>query len=115
MAMILRFVFRGRVRPGTARALIYTDTLPFPQKTRTRAVETAIKSSCRKDLPDHIAFEVSNIRRESNPWIQVADYCCWGMCRKWEQANVEVYNQLKPRLAALEAEPMSRGDGRRYY
>lgn len=35
-AMMLRFVFRGRVRPGTSQILVYTDTLPFEKKGRWR-------------------------------------------------------------------------------
>lgn len=115
MSMVLRFVFKGRVRPSTARAMIYTDTLPFPSKKRVIAVETAIKASCRKDLPAAVTFEVCNHRRESNPWIQVADYCCWSVCRKWEHGQRDVYDRLRARLAATEIDPMSRGDGMVYY
>jgi hypothetical protein len=114
MAMVLRFVFKGRVHPATGKVLIYTDTLPFPKK-RVLAVETSIKASCRKDLPSHISFEICNHRRESNSWIQVADYCCWSVCRKWENHNTDAYDTLRPRLAAPEIDPMSRGDGTLYY
>jgi hypothetical protein len=115
MAMVLRFVFKGRIRPGTDKVLIYTDTLPFPNKKRVLVVETAIKASCRADLPSEISFEVCNHRRESNPWIQVADYCCWSVFRKWEHALVDAYNQLKWKMPAREIDPMSRGDGTIYY
>ena len=112
-AMVLRFVFRGRVRPGTSKVLVYTDTLPF-EKKRARAVEVAIKRSCHKDLSG-LPFQVFNHRRESNAWIQVADYCSWSVCRKWENGNLDAYNRLTVRLAATEIDPMSRGDGTVYY
>ncbi len=111
--MVLRFPFKGRVRPATSQVLIYTDTLPFERK-RARAVEVAIKKSCRSDLPG-IAFQVFHHRRESNAWIQVADYCCWSVYRKWEAGDFATYNRLRPRLAATEIDPMSRGDGTVYY
>lgn len=112
-AMVLRFVFKGRVRPGTSRVLIYTDTLPFDKKRRL-AVEIAIKSSCRADLPG-MPFQVCHHRRDSNAWIQVADYCCWSVFRKWENGNLVAYATLRARLAATEIDPMSRGDGTVYY
>ena len=112
--MVLRFVFKGRVRPGTAQVLVYFDTLPLENKKRAEAVEIAIKKSCRKDLAN-VPFQIFNHRRESNAWIQVADYCSWSIFRKWEHANVEVYNRLNARLAAAEIDPMSRGDGTIYY
>jgi hypothetical protein len=115
LAMLLRFIFKGRIRPRTGKVIIYTDTLPFTAKKKTTAVEIAIKSSCRKDLPPVISFEVCNHRRESNPWIQVADYCCWSVCKKWEHGNTDVYNRLQVRLAAPEIDVTSRGDGHNYY
>ena len=113
--MVLRFVFKGRVRPRTAQVLVYFDTLPFSNKTETQAAEVAIKKSCRSDLPNGLLFQVFNHRRESNAWIQVADYCSWGVFRKWEHGNLDPYNRLSARIAAPEIDPMSRGDGTIYY
>ena len=103
-AMVLRFVFRGRVKPGTSQILVYTDTLPF-EKKKALAVEVAIKGACHKDLPK-LPFRVFHHRRESNAWIQVADYCCWSVFRKWENGNVYAYDRLRARLAAPEIDPM---------
>lgn len=113
LSMVLRFVFRGRVMKGTTQALIYTDTLPLPKK-QTQAVEIAIKKACQADLGG-IPFHVCHHRRDSNAWIQVVDYCSWGVCRKWENGNTDTYDQLRPKLAAPELAPMSKGDGTTYY
>ena len=112
--MVLRFVFKGRIKAKTAGVLIYTDTLPFTGK-QAKAAEAAIKMACRSDLPTGLPFQVLHHRRESNAWIQVADYCCWSICRKWEHGNRDVYDQIRARLAALEIDPTSRGDGMTYY
>jgi hypothetical protein len=114
MCMVLRFIFRGRLRRRTNQVLIYSDTLPFERK-RAKSVEVAIKTSCRADLPAEMPFFVFSHRRESNAWIQVADYCSWSVCRKWEHGDVAPYERLRARLAATEIDPMSRGDGTRYY
>lgn len=112
--MVLRFVFKGRVKPKTSQVLIYTDTLPFTG-SRAKAVEGTIKAACRDDLAAGIPFHVLHHRRESNAWIQVADYCCWSICRKWEQGDTGAYDKISCRLAAREIDPMSRGDGTVYY
>lgn len=114
LSMVLRFILRGRVRPGTSQILIYTDTLPMAQKKQAKAVQVAIKASCQREQLD-IPFHVLNHRRESNAWLQVADYCCWSVCRKWEHGNSDAYDRLRVRLAATEIDPMSRGDGTKYY
>lgn len=112
--MVLRFVFRGRIKPNTTGVLIYTDTLPFTGK-RAKAAEVAIKAACRSDLPEGLPFHILHHRRESNAWIQVADYCCWSVCRKWEQGIPDVYDRIRPRIAATEIDPTGRGDGTVYY
>jgi hypothetical protein len=114
LTMVLRFILRGRVRPGTSQILIYTDTLPMAQKKHAKAVQVAIKASCQQDQPQ-IPFHVLNHRRESNAWLQVADYCCRSVCRKWEHANTDEYERLKVRLAAPEIDPLSRRNGKIYY
>ncbi|MGD0630956.1 MAG: DUF3800 domain-containing protein [Terracidiphilus sp.] len=114
LTMVLRFILRGRVRPGTSQILIYTDTLPMAQKKQASSVQAAIKSSCQREQPN-IPFHVLNHRRESNAWLQVADYCCWSVSRKWEHGNTDAYDRLKVKLAAAEIDPMSRGDGKTYY
>ena len=110
LCMVLNFVLRGRVKPGTNQVMIYTDTLPFT-KTQRKAVEAAIKKSCKAELPN-IPFHILHHRIESNIWIQVADYCCWSVCRKWEHGDAEFYNRLRGKLAATEIDPMSKEIGR---
>jgi hypothetical protein len=114
LTMVLRFILRGRIRPGTSQILIYTDTLPMAQKKQAKAVQVAIKASCQREQPQ-IPFHVLNHRRESNAWLQVADYCCWSVCRKWERGNPDAYERLRVKLAATEIDPMARGDGTSYY
>jgi hypothetical protein len=113
LTMVLRFILRGRVRPGTSQILIYADTLPMVRKQAT-SVQVAIKSSCQREQTN-IPFHVLNHRRESNAWLQVADYCCWSVCRKWEHGNTDAYDRLKVKLSATEIDPTSRGGGRTYY
>lgn len=113
VSMLLRFIFAGRLLRGTSQVLVYTDTLPFT-KQQALAVEIAIKAACKKALGG-IPFQVCHHRRESNAWLQVVDYCCWSICRKWEHGDFTAYHALHSRLAATEIDPMSRGDGTLYY
>jgi len=114
LTMVLRFIFRGRLIRRTAKVLVYTDTLPFTGK-QARAVGSTIKAACRSDLPSGIPFHVLHHRRETNAWLQVADYCSWSVFRKWEHGIVGEYDRIKARIAAREIAPMSHGDGRIYY
>jgi hypothetical protein len=111
--MVLRFVLKGRVRPLTQQVLIYTDTLPMAKK-ESLAVNVTIKSECQKHL-NGVPFRVMHHTGDSNYWIQVADYCSWAINRKWEWAETEAYDLLRPRLAVPELALTDRGDGTEYY
>ncbi|MGE0273769.1 MAG: DUF3800 domain-containing protein [Vicinamibacterales bacterium] len=110
--MLLRFVFKGFLGPAD-RVLAFTDTLPV-NKHRA-AVAKAFKSSCRADLPLGTPFEIYHHPRQANCWLQVADYCCWSLYRKWENGDFRTYGQLAPRLSKRELDVFSRGDGTIYY
>ena len=106
-SMVLQFVFRNRQWTATAnRVLAFTDRLPV--KKRRKAVAAAFKRSCRRDLRQ-IPFNLYHHPAESNYWLQVVDYCCWAVQRKWEQQDRRTYDQITPRLAAPEINVFSRG------
>lgn len=114
LSYVINFVLRGRVRPWTESILIYTDTLPMSSKAEAAAVNLTLKSSCLRELQGK-TFRIMHHATESNCWLQVADYCSWSICRKWEFNDTTAYDRLYPRLAAPEIAPMSRGDGTIYY
>jgi Protein of unknown function (DUF3800) len=114
LTMVLKFVLRGRVRQSTNQILIYTDTLPMQSKVQSHAVHTTIKSVCQQESAGK-PFRVLHHSSESNYWLQIADYCSWSICRKWEFGETATYDLLRAKLAAPELAPMSSGDGTVYY
>jgi hypothetical protein len=114
LSMVLRFVLRGRVRPDAQQVLIYTDTLPLGSKKEATAANVAIKAACRAELKG-LPFHIMHHNSDSNYWIQIADYCSWSICRKWESGDTAAYDTLRPRLAATELDITASGDGTVYY
>lgn len=111
---LLKFVLRGRVRPGTKRVLFFADTLPLDTNAKREGVLKAIKRTSAAEIPG-IEHHVFSHRSESNKWIQVADYCCWSVHRKWESGDTRTYDSLRPKLAAPELNVTDRGDQTKYY
>lgn len=105
--MVLRFVLKGVVGRGTDQVLIFTDDLPVKQKKN--AVKKAITGACRQALPPTLRFDTYHHPCASNKWIQVADYCCWAVFRKWESGDDRTYDQLRPRLFKPELNVTERG------
>jgi hypothetical protein len=113
---LLKFVFRGRTyRRDTDRVLVYADTLPMSTNAKREGVLKALKETCADCLPDGVTHHVYSYRSHSNKWLQVADYCCWAMSKKWEKGDVRTYDQLYHRLKATELVITDSGDGTTYY
>jgi len=108
---MLRFIFRGRIRESASSLIAFTDTLPINRNRE--AVVKAIKESCRTELGS-IPFKILHHRRESNVWIQVADYCTWSVFRKWQNGDLRTYEQIRARLQAPELDCLRRGTTRYY-
>jgi predicted N-acyltransferase len=107
---ILLFVFRGGMKPKTSKVLIYTDRIPADAKKKV--VNNSIVDLCARctTIPCHVMHHPS----ESNPWLQVADYCSWTICRKWENGDLRTYDKLKAKMLAPERDAL-RGGTRIYY
>jgi hypothetical protein len=111
---LLRFILKGRLRSDTDRLLIYTDTLPLNTHAKREAAMGAMKKTCVAVRPG-IEYHIYSHRSESNKWLQVADYCSWSVCRKWESGKDDWYRMLAPRLRSKEMCITDFGDGTRYY
>ena len=111
LASMLRFIFRGSIRESASSLIAFTDTLPINRNRE--AVVKAIKESCRMELGS-IPFEILHHRRESNVWIQVADYCSWSVFRKWQSGDLRTYEQIQARLQAPELDCLQWGTTRYY-
>jgi len=105
--MVLKFVLRGCLKPQTDQVLIFTDDLPV--KAKREAVKKAIYSVCRAELPHKVRFGCYHHPSASNVWIQVADYCCWGVQRKWERNDSRTYSLLRARMIRDELNVTARG------
>lgn len=103
--MPLKFVLKGQVRPDTTTCMIITDSIPVNK--HKKSVEKAIKKSCRSELPPTIRFHCYHHSSASNKWLQVVDYCCWAMRRKWEKGDNRTYDRLRPKLAKRELDVLA--------
>jgi len=109
---ILLFIFRGNLKPNTSKVLIYTDRVPADAKKKI--VSKSVTDLCKRTLGE-LPFCVMHHPSDSNAWLQVADYCSWSVCRKWENNDSRTYSVLKAHLLKTELDAMRIGDGTVYY
>lgn len=108
----LKYIFHRHVRSETKNILVFTDTLPV--KEHREAAEKAIKTTCRRELPESIGFHSYHHPSHSNAWIQVVDYCSWAVFKKWEHGDLRTYDRLKHRMIEPELDALHRGEVRFY-
>lgn len=58
------------------------------------AVQDAVRQTCSS-----VAVRVASWHAQSEPCLQVADYCCWAVQRKWEIGDHRSYDLIRSKLA----------------
>lgn len=91
---LLRFVLPRELATGAEEVIVITDTIPVQKKRQ--AVEKAIQQSLAKMLPEGMKYRILHHQSRSHYGLQVADYCCWAVLRKWQRGETRFYDRIKP-------------------
>ncbi len=76
----------------TDEIVIITDTIPVNR--RRRAVEKAVQTALAGMLPSQVKYHILHHQSRSHYGLQIADYCCWAVFRKWERQDSAWFNQI---------------------
>ena len=93
---LLQYVLNSRFHQNADDVVVITDTLPL--KKRRRAIERAVKGSLSSMLPNRVKYRIAHHDSRSHHGLQVADYCCWAVYRKWEKDEKTHYSSVKSSL-----------------
>lgn len=93
---------RAKVAEGT-RIVIVTDRIPV-KRTR-KAVERRILEALPSEVRERYGYDIHHHESRSHFGLQVADYCCWAIQRKWSRRDERYFALIEPALGcALRAE-----------
>ena len=108
---LLRFVLPKDLAAGAEEVIVITDTIPVNKKRQ--AIEKAIQQALARMLPPEMRYRILHHASRSHYGLQVADYCCWAVFRKWQRAETEHYDRIR---AAVRSEfDIFRTGTRNYY
>lgn len=85
LGYLLRFVIRKELEKGAKEFIVITDTLPFIGKRHT--AEIIVQRTLARMLQGNTRCRTFHHSSCSHYGLQLADYCCWAMFRKWEQGD----------------------------
>lgn len=93
---LLQYVLTREGWENTEEVIVITDKLPISQKRR--AFEKVIKTSLSRLLPRGVKGRILRHDTRSHYGLQVANYCCWAIHRKWLKGKTDYYDRIKPAL-----------------
>ena len=76
----------------TEEIVIITDTIPVNRRRRT--VEKAVQTTLARMLPSRVKYRILHHQSRSHYGLQVADYCCWAVFRKWERRDSAWFDRI---------------------
>ena len=76
----------------TTELIVITDRIPV--RTKRRAVEKAARRVLARMLPKPAAYRLLHHASKSHYGLQVADYCCWAVHRKWQTGESTWFDML---------------------
>lgn len=66
-----------------------------PVDRKRQVVEKSIRRTVRKQMPE-LKYRILHHQSCSHYGLQVADYCCWAIFRKWQKGESPWYERIKP-------------------
>jgi hypothetical protein len=108
---LLSYVFKNINSQQYDEVVVLTDTIPLQRKRK--AIQKEIKTLLKKNLKAEAKFRVMHHSSKSNMCLQISDYACWAIYRKWESNDKRSYNLIDNSLVS-EFEIFSEGK-KEYY
>lgn len=96
LGYLLRRVLAEEVNTEVKDVIVITDTIPVNEK-RKAIVKSIQLAVARNQLPN-MKYRILHHQSRTNYGLQIADYCCWAIFRKWERGDCAWYDRIKPAI-----------------
>jgi len=94
---LLQWVFNCHTT-GIDSVLVWTDLLP--RRKKREVFEKTVKTYLVKSLKVHLPYRLHHHSSASDPLLQVADYCCWAIARKWRAEKGHSFERIRPSVVS---------------
>lgn len=98
LRVLLRWVVRHRVPESAEKLLVWTARIGTNR--RRQAFEKAVKVTLARRLRSRIPYHLFIHSSASHPMLQVADYCCWAVAKKWKDGEMRPYASIQSAIGA---------------
>ena len=98
LGYLLKHVLSRQSNTEAEEVIVITDTIPLQK--RRRAIEKAVKLTLARVLPQRLKYRVLHHDSRSHYGLQIADYCCWAVFRKYERGEMAYFDQIRPAVCS---------------
>ncbi|MFA5633956.1 MAG: DUF3800 domain-containing protein [Candidatus Dojkabacteria bacterium] len=85
-----------------------------PTEKKKNLFKSAIKTEI-KALSITKSYKIYFPNPKSDRFLNISDYACWAIARKWEKNDIRSYDLIKSQINVPELDIFRRGDGTLYY
>ncbi|MDE0511455.1 MAG: DUF3800 domain-containing protein [Gammaproteobacteria bacterium] len=93
LGYLLKKILHAELVYGTQEFIVITDSIPLHNKRHT--IAKVVKSTLTDMLPRTMKYRIMHHSSRSHYGLQVADYCCWAIFRKWERNDDAYYSRVR--------------------
>ena len=91
---LLGRVLAGEVNAEVKDVIVITDTIPVNE--RRKAIVQSIQLAVARNQPPNMKYRILHHQSRTHYGLQIADYCCWAIFRKWESGDCSWYDRISP-------------------
>ena len=92
LVRLLQHVLPKELEAGADEFIVITDTIPVNKKRR--AVEKGVQLALAELLPKEMKYRILHHQSRSHYGLQIADYGCWAIFRKWQKDDKSYYDRV---------------------
>lgn len=111
LGSLLRLVLSGESKSEAREVIVITDTVPF--RRRREALEKSVRSTLSRTIPNRLRYRILHHDSRAHYGLQVADYVCWAVFRKYERGQSDFYDRISP--AVVSRTDVFENETRAYY
>ncbi len=94
LGYLLGRVLAGELSTEVKDVIVITDTIPVNE--RRKAIVKSIQLAVARNQPPNMKYRILHHQSRTHYGLQIADYCCWAIFRKWESEDCTWYDRIKP-------------------
>jgi hypothetical protein len=91
--LLLRGIFRHLTSGEIEGILVWAARIGT--KKRRGAFEKSVKLYLANELEARVPYHLYLHSSSSHPMLQVADYCCWAVAKKWKDQELRPFSKIR--------------------